>query len=122
MDTVFPCLFGVSVFLIVFGFFAFLRFLKYKETLALAEKGLVYPERRNGKDSLRWGIVITAVGLALILGLLPVAWRGMWPFLLFGLIPTFFGLALVLIYVLTYEKKPKAPEPPAVPENIEPPQ
>jgi hypothetical protein len=38
----------------------------YRETLALAQKGLVCPERGhcgNGKDTLRLGIGITAVGL-----------------------------------------------------------
>ncbi|HEY4689503.1 MAG TPA: DUF6249 domain-containing protein [Anaerolineae bacterium] len=111
----FPCAGGVALFLIPFVFFAFLRYLRYKETLALAEKGLARPEqvRGNGKDTLRWGIAITAIGLALCVGLYPLGASrsvyplGFGPWMLIGLLPTFFGLALVLIYVLTREKKPE---------------
>jgi len=101
-----PCVFGIAIFLILFLFFAFVRYLRHREILTLAEKGLAYPERRNGKDTLRWGIAISAIGLALIVGLLPIAWQNFWPILLIGLLPTFFGLGLVLIYVLTREGKP----------------
>ncbi len=75
------------------------------------------PERRNGdgKGALRWGILLTALGMALCVGLFPI---GFWvnignrsfpfgPWLLPGLLPMFFGLGLVLIYVLTREPKPK---------------
>jgi hypothetical protein len=104
------------VFSFVFGFAAFRRFLIYKETIALAERGLLRPERTNkdGKDTLRWGIVITAVGLALCIGLYPLGFLGgmgsrfplyFGPWMLLGLIPTFFGLGLILIYVLTREDK-----------------
>ena len=101
-----------SLFVIIFGYLAFRRYLRHKEIMALAEKGLVYPEQKvingNGKYSLRWGIVITAVGLAIILGLIPLALRGSWPLLLIGLLPAFFGLGLILIYVLTREETPKS--------------
>jgi len=108
MDEAIPgCLFGGFFFLIVFGLVAFVRFLRHKEILTLAERGLAYPERRNGKDTLRWGIVFAAVGLALIIGLFPTALRGEWLLLLIGLLPTFFGLGLVLIYVLTREDEPE---------------
>ena len=83
----------------------------------LAEKGLIQaePARRNGKDTLRWGIVITAIGLALCIGLYPLGFQvesarfplGFGPWMLLGLLPTFFGLGLILIYVLTREEKPK---------------
>ena len=107
----------VAIFFIVFGFAAFVRYLRYKETLALAERGLVRPERssRDGKDILRWGVIITAMGLALCLGLYPFGFLSSFgsrfplyfgPWMLLGLIPTFFGLGLILIYVLTYEDKP----------------
>lgn len=106
-DILFPSIFGISVFLIVFGFFAYVRYLRYRETITMAEKGLAYPERRNGKDTLRWGIVIAAIGIALIIGVFPEALRDSWPLLLVGLLPTFFGLGLVLIYVVTREEQPK---------------
>ena len=105
---------SLGFFALLFGFIALMRFMGYRETMALAEKGLVRGElRRNGggKDSLRWGIVITAVGLALCVGLYPIGFvtglnfpLGMGPWMLVGLLPTFFGLGLVLIYVVTREK------------------
>ena len=113
-----PCVGPLILFLMIFSFTAYTYYLRYKETLALAEKGLVRPERArgNGKDTLRWGIAITAVGMALCVGLYPIGFidgvprfpLGFGPWMLVGLIPTFFGLALVLIYVLTREdKKPE---------------
>lgn len=125
-------LFGV-VLLIIFGFFSYLRWVRYKETLALAEKGLLArPERGNGgKGTLRWGIVITALGVALCVGLYPIGFTittrnefplNFGPWMLFGLIPTFFGLALLLIYYLTMrEGRPEKPAPPAAePKEDEP--
>jgi hypothetical protein len=97
---------------IVFGFFAYLRYLRYKETLAFAEKGLLPPQHAaNGKGTLRWGIVITGLGMALCLGLYPLGWAtspgdfplNFGPWMLIGLVPTFFGLSLVLVYLLTRE-------------------
>jgi hypothetical protein len=106
-EAVFPCAAFVVFLVIVFGFLAFVRYMRYREMIALAEKGVVAPPRRNGngKDTLRWGILVTAIGLALIVGLIPVAWRDSWPLMLIGLIPTFFGIGLVLIYVLTREEE-----------------
>jgi len=96
------CIGGLGAFLIVFGLIAFLRYLRHKEIIALAEQGLPYPENQNGgKDLLRWGIGITAIGLALIAGVLPLAMQNAWALTLIGLIPVFFGLALLLVYVLT---------------------
>jgi len=105
MESIIPCIGGVSVFLIVFGFLAYLRYLRHKEVITLAEKGLAYPEKKNGKDALRWGIVITAVGIALLIGMIPVAIQGAWMLALIGLVPTFFGLSLILIHVLMQEEQ-----------------
>ena len=112
-----PCA-SLSFFLLLFGFIALMRYLNYRETLALAEKGLVRGGRLrgnggNGKDTLRWGIAITTVGMALCVGLYPLGLLGgrsgfplgFGPWMLVGLIPTFFGLGLVLIYALTREGK-----------------
>ena len=109
----------IGIFAIVFGFIAFTRYLRYRETVALAEKGLVRLDGTggNGKDTLRWGIALAAVGLALSVGIYPV---GFWidplgelpprfgPWMLLGLLPMFFGLALIIIYVLTSEEHPPA--------------
>lgn len=129
-----PCCLGVVFFLLLFGFVAFMRYINYRETLALAEKGLVKPERRSGNGTLFWGIGFTAVGAALFLGLLPLGFLGgnrfpfgFGPWLLAGLLPMFFGLGLVLFYVLTRDTSPKdrviavpvvAPPPPAAPVTI----
>ncbi len=106
---------GSVVFIgLVLGFILLMRFISYKETLALAEKGLVKPARNggNGKGALVWGIIITALGLATTLGLWPLGLLlgadlpfGFGPWMLAGLLPTFFGLALILIYVLTRQEK-----------------
>ena len=86
-----------------------MRYLRYRETLALAEKGLVRVERMaaNGKDTLRWGIALTAVGLALSVGIYPI---GFWidpagqlplrfgPWMLVGLLPMIIDkLALIIV-------------------------
>lgn len=101
----------ISAILIFFGFLAYLRFLRYKETMNLAEKGMVHPRYAgsNGKGSLRWGIAIAGLGIALCIGLYPIGFLSgadifplrMGPWMLAGLIPTFFGLALVAIYLVT---------------------
>ena len=100
------------IFSIPFAFFAFVRYLRYKETIALAEQGLLRPsEEKNGRGALRWGIVLAFVGFALVLGLLPLGFlinvndadstAVLGPWLLVGCLPMFFGLALIVIYALT---------------------
>ena len=39
-----------------------------------------------------------------------MAWGNFWPLLLIGLLPAFFGLGLVLIYILTREPQEKEEE------------
>ncbi len=115
---------SLGFFFLMFGFIALMRYLGYRETLALAEKGLVRGRMRGngGKDTLRWGIVITAVGLALCIGIYPLGFviqsgfpLGFGPWMLVGLIPTFFGLGLILIYVLTRDDDKPKDTPPAPP-------
>jgi preprotein translocase subunit SecG len=104
------CIFGFLV--LVFAFILVMRYINYQETLKLAEKGLVKPARANGsgKGTLIWGIIITAIGFALLLGLWPLGVMigtniplGFGPWMLAALLPIFFGLALILVYVLTRE-------------------
>ncbi len=113
MEAFIPCAGSLAFIGLVFGFILLMRFMSYKETLALAEKGLVKPVKGgNGKGALIWGVIFTAIGLALLLGLWPLglmfgsnAPLGFGPWMLAGLLPLFFGLALILIHVLTHEKK-----------------
>ena len=103
-----PCISIVSVLLVIFGFLAFLRYMNYRETLALAEKGLTKPETKSNKGLLRWGIVITALGLALTIGLYLVGFASsdryplhLGPWMLGGFVPLFLGLGLILLHYLT---------------------
>jgi len=108
MSDLIPCLSIVSVLLVIFGFLAFLRYMNYKETLALAEKGLTKPESKSNKNLLRWGIVITALGFALTLGLYAIGFTSaenyplhLGPWMLGGFVPLFLGIGLVLVHYLT---------------------
>jgi hypothetical protein len=122
MNAFFATVTILGFFLVIFGFIILMRYLSYRETLALAEKGLLRADisRDNGKSTLRWGIVIASLGLALCIGLYPIGWVAggnlyplhFGPWMLVGLIPLFFGLGLVLIYVVTSEPKPNTPATP----------
>jgi hypothetical protein len=107
---------SLGFFGILFGFFALMRYLAYRETVALAEKGLVRGQiRGDNRGTLRWGISLAAIGMALCLGLWPIgfiAFRnevplGLNPWMLFGLLPLFFGLGLVLFYYLSAAEEKK---------------
>jgi hypothetical protein len=106
-----PCISIVSVLLVIFSFIAFLRYMNYRETIALAERGVSRPERpeaKNNKALLRWGIIVTALGIALSLGLYPLGFASgeayplrLGPWMLGGFVPLFLGLGLILLHVLT---------------------
>jgi hypothetical protein len=107
------CVGVVAFFVLLFGFLLAWRYFNYLELKALADKGLVKPQNKpatiRNQPVLIWGIIITGIGIALSLGLMPVGRTGtgsMYPFglgpwMLFGYIPLFFGLSLVLVHVLT---------------------
>ena len=110
-----PLCCGLLFFVVLFAFLIGWRYLQYRETLALAEKGLLKTDagrveaRGNGQGTLRWGVVFSALGLALTIGLLPLEINGGYPlgitpWMIFGFIPLFFGLGLILIYVLTKDQ------------------
>ena len=108
MSDIFPCLGIVGSLTVIFGFLAFLRYMKFKETIALAERGFTAPEPKSGKTLLRWGIVITSLGLALTIGLYLVGFASaenyplhLGPWMLGGFVPLFLGLGLVLLHYLT---------------------
>lgn len=109
-----PCISIVSILLVILGFIAFLRYLNYRETLALAEKGLTRPERlevKPGGGLLRWGILVTALGVGLSLGLYFVGYASaenyplhLGPWMLGGFVPLFLGLGLILSHFLTQKE------------------
>lgn len=108
MSDLIPCFAIVGSLAIIFGFLAFLRYVNYRETLALAERGLARPEQKPGSGLLRWGVLITALGLALSIGLYPLGFSANYdyplhlgPWMLGGFVPLFLGLSLILLHVLT---------------------
>lgn len=108
MNDLIPCLGVVAILAIIFGFLAFMRYMSYKETIALAEKGIARPEKKSGKGLLRWGIIVTALGFALSLGLYTIGFDSannyplhLGPWMLGGFVPLFLGIGLILIHYLT---------------------
>ena len=111
MNILIPCLGIIGTLVIIFGFLAFLRYMNYKETITLAEKGLTKLETRSGKGFLRWGILLTLVGLVLSIGLYIIGFNSpsnyplhLGPWMLGGFVPLFLGIGLILIHVLTDKK------------------
>jgi len=116
MEMAIPAAVVITIFLIIFGFVAFMRYLRFKETIALAEKGLIREKQngRNGRDSLKWGIVFIFVGMGLCVGLYPVGFIVdldtpfyLGPWLLAGLLPMSFGMGLVTVYWATQRGQDK---------------
>ncbi len=108
MDVLIPCLGVVGIVAIIFAFLAFLRYMNYRETITLAEKGLTRPEPKSGKGLLRWGILVTALGFALTIGLYTIGFAAaegyplhLGPWMLGGFVPLFLGIGLILIHILT---------------------
>ena len=111
MSDFIPCLGITGILVIIFGFLAFLRYMNYKETIELAEKGLTRPQSNPSKGFLRWGILVTSLGLALSLGLYFVGFESsenyplhLGPWMLGGFVPLFLGLGLILSHFLTQKE------------------
>ncbi len=113
MNIVITIVGSVVVFLVVFGFAAYNRYLQHKETMALAEKGLLSPEDPNNKTAnlLRWGMIFSILGAILVLAMIPFAWNNYWSMFLLGLLPLALGLGLTLIYVFAQENPPQNKKP-----------
>ncbi len=108
IEGVIPCIAVLSIFGMILGFVAYMRYLRYKETIALAEKGLLRskPSGTNGKHMLRWGILVTCIGAGLCAGVLPIGFLMsppifIGPWILVGILPMSIGVGLLLIYWLT---------------------
>lgn len=107
MSDLIPCLGVIGILVVIFGFLAFLRYINYKETLSLAEKGLAKPESNPNKRLLPWGIIITSIGLALTIGLYSIGFDSannyplhLGPWMLGGFVPLFLGIGLILVHFL----------------------
>ena len=127
MNIVITIIGSVLVFAVVFGFAAYTRYLQHKETMVLAEKGLLIEDSPDNKgfSIQRWGMIFSITGLILIMVMIPFAWNNIWILFLLGLLPLAFGLGLMIIYILMQsdikadksvkktksEKKEKAPAP-----------
>lgn len=124
MNTLFTIVGSIIVFVVVFGFAAYTRYLQHKETMALAEKGLLPEEdfQDKSKNILRWGVIFSIVGAILVLIMIPFAWNNYWTLFLLGLLPLALGLGLTLIYVFTQENPaPKEKESPKAPPKAKKP-
>ena len=98
LEVLVPGVVVCMIFLVVFGFIAFIRYLEYKETVALAERGLLrQKEDREQNDKIgatrNWGIVIFITGIGLTIGLSMIGGSAA----IFGIIATFFGLSLIVL-------------------------
>ena len=110
MNDIIPCLAVTGSLVIILSFLAFLRYMNYKETIALAEKGLSRPESKTKGGLLRWGVLIAVLGLALSVGLYPIGFAsgqsyplGLGPWMLGGFVPLFLGLGLILLHFLSHK-------------------
>ena len=78
-------------------------YLEHKRRMKLIEKGLWKPEmeKKESKpeDTLKAGIIVTAIGLAILLSLQLTVGMGIWHIV--GFIPLFVGIALIIAYYST---------------------
>ncbi len=108
MSDLFPYLGLIGALAIILGVLVFLRYRNYQEMVKHAENGLPYTEPKTRSGFLRWGIVITGLGLALSLGLYSIGFATgedyplhLGPWMLGGFVPLFLGLGLILLHFLT---------------------
>ncbi len=105
---------------IFFGFIVLLRYLQYREHMAMISTGM-HPDslrapRRRSRGLLRAGLIIAMVGLTLTIGLYPIGYilppvfanipLHFGPWLLPGLIPLGVGIALTTSYYLERDSVP----------------
>ncbi|MEO8082469.1 MAG: hypothetical protein ABI780_01470 [Ardenticatenales bacterium] len=104
LEFVLPATFGLLFFGVFFGFLGWLRWMRFREMLALADRGYLPADAPNGTNRmLRWSLILIAIGLALSCGILPVAFDSVhaFPALIPGLTMLFVGLAFLLYWLLT---------------------
>ena len=104
--------FGFPAVIVALGllYFAFQRYLKHKEWMAMIDKGIVpedwgrseFAAKPTGKSSSP--VVVTLVGVAITLGLATI---GIGPWLIGGLVPTAIGCGLLINEYLGESRKRK---------------
>ena len=105
---------------IFFGFIVLLRYLQFRERMAMISTGM-HPDRlrvprRRSRGMLRAGLIIAMVGFTLTIGLYPIGYilppvfanipLHFGPWLLPGLIPLGVGIALITSYYLERDSVP----------------
>lgn len=130
LEFLVPATFGILFFGLIFGFLGWLRWMRFREMIALADRGFAPADAPNGTNrTLRWSLILLALGLALSCGLAPVAIDNIraFPALIPGLTLLFLGLAFLLYWLVTGGRdhltkanaaavdRPIAPPPPAPP-------
>lgn len=98
---------------IFFIFIVLLRYLQYRERIAMLSYGMHPSHTRRGVGLLRAGLITAMVGLTLTIGLYPIGFLlpplyaatpfHFGPWLLPGLIPLGVGIALIASYYLERE-------------------
>ncbi|MFN8423998.1 MAG: hypothetical protein U0470_11690 [Anaerolineae bacterium] len=102
LEIAVPGTFALLFFGLIFGFLAWLRWMRFRETLALADRGFAPADAPNGTNCmLRWSLILMALGLALSCGILPLAFDSIhaFPALIPGLSMLFLGLAFLLYWL-----------------------
>ena len=99
-----PVLLGILVVVLVIT----LRWFSYKERMAIIKQGLPLEDKRTKEEKRKLfsaiGLTVGLIGLAFSIGL---ATLGLGPWLLYGLIPLFAGLAMILASLIMRPSKPK---------------
>lgn len=128
IEIVGPAIGITFIFLITFGYFAFVRYLRYKETIELAKQGLLHPSREqrngNGRDTLRWGVILVIMSIGFFMGFALIM-KGVYfgrsdIFILLGILPLFFGIALLIIHRISGSKSRPVDENRDEPDPIPP--
>jgi hypothetical protein len=103
------CVVAIFLLFLLFGFILAMRYLSYREKVALAEKGFVPEEfstKRKSRSFLISGLIFSIAGFMLTGGIWALGMLnhfdpyGLSPFILLGLAPLGFGLFLLLVHVI----------------------
>src|SRR5690606_7967829 len=101
--------FPLIVVALAFGYAGFNRYLRYRERMAMIERGIAPPQRDDDDEAPTRAlrdksspITVTLVGVAITLGLLTL---GPGPWLIGGLVPTAYGCALLIRDMIGGKKK-----------------